>query len=103
MMNNVEVKKRISGSVNPKDKYVMIEKLKEKNKNSQCFVLFSIVYHKSIKALVRNYRTSSSIKGKTVTHVLSKFSSWVWTKLCTSVSLHPVKKYRTFAKTICKL
>ena len=30
--------------------YVMIEKLKDKNKNAQ---LFSIVYHKSIKALVR--------------------------------------------------
>ena len=53
MMNNVEVKKRISGSVNPKDKYVMIEKLNDKNKTAQCFVLFSIVYHKSIKALVR--------------------------------------------------
>ena len=53
MMNNVEVKKRISGSVNPKDKYVMIEKLKDKNKNAQWIVLFSIVYHKSIKALVR--------------------------------------------------
>ena len=53
MINNVGVKKRISGSVNPKDKYVMIEKkLKDKNKNSQWFVLFSIVYHKSIKALV---------------------------------------------------
>ena len=52
MMNNVEVKKRISGSVNPKDKYVMIEKLKDKNKNTQWFVLFSIVYHNSIKALV---------------------------------------------------
>ena len=49
MMNNVEVKKRIS---DPKDKYVMIEKLKDKNKNAQWFVLFSIVYHKSIKALV---------------------------------------------------
>ena len=53
MMNNVEIKKRISGSVNLKDKYVMIEKLKDKNKNAQWFVLFSIVYHKSIKALVR--------------------------------------------------
>ena len=52
MMNNVEVKKMISGSVNSKDKYVMIEKLKEKNKNAQWFVLFSIVYHKTIKALV---------------------------------------------------
>ena len=31
----VEVKKRISGSVNQKDKYVMIEKLKDKNKNVQ--------------------------------------------------------------------
>ena len=52
MMNNMEVKKRISGSVNPKDKYVMNEKLKDKNKNAQWVVLFSIVYHKSIKALV---------------------------------------------------
>ena len=52
MMNNMEVKKRISGSVNPKDKYVMNEKLKDKNKNAQWFVLFSIVYRKSIKALV---------------------------------------------------
>ena len=52
MMNNVEVKKRISGSVNPKDKYVMIEKLKDKNKSTQWFLLFSIVCHKSIKALV---------------------------------------------------
>ena len=52
MMNNVEIKKRFSGSVNPKDKYVMIEKLKDKNKNAQWFVLFNIVYHKSIKALV---------------------------------------------------
>ena len=32
MMNNVEVKKKFSGSVNPKDKYVMIEKLKDKKK-----------------------------------------------------------------------
>ena len=46
MMNNMEVKKRISGSVNPKDKYVMNEKLKDKNKNAQWFVLFSIVYQK---------------------------------------------------------
>ena len=38
MMNKVEVTKRISGSVNPKDKYVMIEKLKDKNKNAQWFV-----------------------------------------------------------------
>ena len=52
MMNNVEVNKRISGSVNPKDKYVMIEKLKDKNKNAQWFVLFCIVYHKSIKVPV---------------------------------------------------
>ena len=29
-MNNVEVQKWICGSVNPKDKYVMIEKLKDK-------------------------------------------------------------------------
>ena len=43
MTNNMEVKKRISGSVNPKDKYVMNEKLKDKNKNAQWFVLFSIV------------------------------------------------------------
>ena len=53
MMNSMELKKRISGSVNSKDKYVMNEKLKEKNKNAQWLVLFSIVYHKSIKALVR--------------------------------------------------
>ena len=53
MMNNVEVKKTIPGSVNLKGKYVMIEKLKDKNKNAQWFVLFSIVYHKRIKALVR--------------------------------------------------
>ena len=53
MMNTMEVKKKISGSVNLKDKYVMIEKLKNKNKNAQWFVLFSMVYHKSIKALVR--------------------------------------------------
>ena len=53
MMNNVEVKKKVSGSVNPKDKYVIIENLKDKTKNAQWFVLFSIVYHKSIKTLVR--------------------------------------------------
>ena len=53
MMNNMEVKKKISGSVNPKDKYGMIEKLKGNNKSAQWFVLFSIVYHKSIKAFVR--------------------------------------------------
>ena len=52
MMNNTEVKKRIPGSINLKDKYVMIEKLKNKNKNAQWFVLFSMVYHKSIKALM---------------------------------------------------
>ena len=64
-MNNVEVKKTMSGSVNLKDKYVMIEKLKDKNKNAQWFVLFSIVYHKSIKALCVNCRSSSSVyKGK---------------------------------------
>ena len=53
MMDSMELKKRISGSVNSKGKYGMNEKLKDKNKNAQWFVLFSIVYHKSIKTLVR--------------------------------------------------
>ena len=69
MINNMEVKKRISGSVNLKDKYVMNEKLKDKNKNAQWFVLFSI---KVSRLLCVNCRTSSSKKGKTVTHVLKQ-------------------------------
>ena len=72
MMNKVEVKKRISGSVNPKDKYVMIEKLKDKNKthNSLCCLAWCII--KVSRLLCVNCRTSSSIKGKTVTHVVKQ-------------------------------
>ena len=45
MMNNMDWERQ-------PERYVMNEKLKDKNKNAQWFVLFSIVYHKSIKALV---------------------------------------------------
>ena len=71
MMNNVEVKKRISGSVNPKDKYVMIEKLKDKKThNGLCCLAWCII--KVSRLLCVNCRTSSSIKEKTVIRVLKQ-------------------------------
>ena len=50
--NSMEVKRKIGGSVKPEVEYLMIEKLKDKNKNAQWFVLFCIVYLESINALV---------------------------------------------------
>ena len=41
----MEVKRKIGGSVKLEVEYLMIEKLKDKNKNAQQFVLLCTAYH----------------------------------------------------------